>query len=54
MLLNLESLRAVTTVIYIICDKTMLHLAWKMIHLREIDEQFSKSEKKDNLIGILT
>ena len=23
---------------YIIGDKTLLHLAWKMIHLREIDE----------------
>ena len=37
---------------YIIGDKTLLHVAWKMIHFME--KLCSKSEKKDNLIGILT
>ena len=38
---------------YIIGDKTLLHVAWRMTHLRDIDELCSKSEKKDNLIGML-
>ena len=39
---------------YIVGDKTLLRVAWRMIHLREIDELCSKNEKKDNLIGMLT
>ena len=39
---------------YINGDNILLHVAWRMINLREIDELCSKSEKKDNLIGMLS